>query len=120
MKFKILLFSILLVAGVLVYKTNKKAVDTVASKVNQQAKILGSLDDEYFDASQTNCKLTPVNIQKVLQNIGYNITVTGIDKELVGSYTAGLRARKKPEPYKGKGMRYEGEVIRRKQGKKTV
>lgn len=49
-----------------------------------------------------------------------NITITGIDKELVGSFTAGIRAFKKGEPYKGKGMRYEGEVIRRKQGKKTV
>jgi len=49
-----------------------------------------------------------------------NITVTGIDKELVGSFTAALRALKKAEPYKGKGMRYVGEVIRRKQGKKTV
>jgi len=49
-----------------------------------------------------------------------NITITGVDKELVGSFTASLRALKKPEPYKGKGMRYEGEVIRRKQGKKTV
>ncbi|MCE9585524.1 50S ribosomal protein L6 [Candidatus Nomurabacteria bacterium] len=49
-----------------------------------------------------------------------NITVTGIDKELVGSFTASVRALKKPEPYKGKGMRYEGEVIRRKQGKKTA
>lgn len=49
-----------------------------------------------------------------------NITITGIDKELVGSFTAMIRALKKPEPYKGKGMRYENEVIRRKQGKKTV
>ncbi len=49
-----------------------------------------------------------------------NITITGIDKELVGNFTAGIRALKKPEPYKGKGMRYEDEVIRRKQGKKTV
>jgi large subunit ribosomal protein L6 len=49
-----------------------------------------------------------------------NLTITGTDKELVGSFTAGLRALKKPEPYKGKGFRYEGEVIRRKQGKKTV
>jgi len=49
-----------------------------------------------------------------------NITIIGIDKELVGSFTAAVRALKKPEPYKGKGMRYEGEVIRRKQGKKTV
>ena len=49
-----------------------------------------------------------------------NITVTGIDKELVGSFTAAVLSLKKPEPYKGKGMRYEGEVIRRKQGKKTA
>ena len=49
-----------------------------------------------------------------------NITITGVDKELVGSFTASIRALKKPEPYKGKGMRYENEVIRRKQGKKTV
>ena len=49
-----------------------------------------------------------------------NITITGIDKELVGNFTATIRALKKPEPYKGKGMRYENEVIRRKQGKKTV
>ncbi len=49
-----------------------------------------------------------------------NITITGIDKELVGNFTAGIRALKKPEPYKGKGMRYDDEVIRRKQGKKTA
>ena len=49
-----------------------------------------------------------------------NITITGIDKELVGNFTAAIRALKKPEPYKGKGIRYEDEVIRRKQGKKTA
>lgn len=48
------------------------------------------------------------------------ITISGIDKELVGEFTAKIRALKKPEPYKGKGIRYDTEVIRRKQGKKTV
>lgn len=48
------------------------------------------------------------------------ITVSGIDKEFVGKYVAELRDLKKPEPYKGKGIRYEKEVIRRKEGKKTV
>ncbi len=48
------------------------------------------------------------------------ITVSGIDKEFVGRYVAELRALKKPEPYKGKGIRYEDEVIKRKEGKKTV
>jgi large subunit ribosomal protein L6 len=48
------------------------------------------------------------------------ISVSGMDKEMVGAFTASLRDLKKPEPYKGKGMRYEGEVIKRKQGKKTA
>jgi large subunit ribosomal protein L6 len=48
------------------------------------------------------------------------ITVSGSDKEEVGAFAAKLRDLKKPEPYKGKGMRYDGEVIRRKQGKKSV
>ena len=49
-----------------------------------------------------------------------NIVVSGIDKELVGSFTASVRAMKKPEPYKGKGFHYDNEVVRRKQGKKAA
>ena len=49
-----------------------------------------------------------------------NITISGIDKEMVGQFAAKVRAMKKPEPYKGKGFRYDGEVIRRKQGKKAA
>ena len=48
------------------------------------------------------------------------ITISGIDKEKVGQFTAEIRAKRKPEPYKGKGIRYEDEVIRRKQGKKAA
>lgn len=48
------------------------------------------------------------------------ILVSGADKALVGEVAAGLRALKKPEPYKGKGIRYAGEVIRRKAGKKAT
>lgn len=48
------------------------------------------------------------------------MTVTGINKEVVGSFAADIRAKKKPEPYKGKGIRYVGEEVRRKQGKKSV
>lgn len=48
------------------------------------------------------------------------ITVAGIDKERVGEFAAVIRDLKKPEPYKGKGIRYENEVIRRKEGKKAV
>lgn len=49
-----------------------------------------------------------------------NITVTGIDKEMVGAFASKVRSLKKPEPYKGKGFHYEGEVVRRKQGKKSA
>ncbi len=49
-----------------------------------------------------------------------NITISGIDKEKVGEFAASTRALKKPEPYKGKGFRYDNEVIRRKAGKKTA
>jgi len=48
------------------------------------------------------------------------LTVSGIDKEAVGSFAANIRAVKKPEPYKGKGIRYHDEIIRRKQGKKSA
>lgn len=45
------------------------------------------------------------------------ILVSGIDKELVGEVAANIRTWRKPEPYKGKGIKYENEVIRRKEGK---
>lgn len=48
------------------------------------------------------------------------ITISGIDKESVGQFAAKIRDLKKPEPYKGKGIRYDGEYIRRKQGKKAA
>jgi large subunit ribosomal protein L6 len=46
-----------------------------------------------------------------------HIVITGIDKQLVGQFAAEVRAVRKPEPYKGKGIRYDGEVVRRKAGK---
>lgn len=45
------------------------------------------------------------------------IIVNGIDKSVVGNYAANIRKWRQPEPYKAKGIRYEGEVIRRKEGK---
>ena len=48
------------------------------------------------------------------------VTITGISKQLVGEFSAQIRKLRKPEPYKGKGIRYETEVIRRKVGKTGV
>jgi len=49
-----------------------------------------------------------------------HIVIQGIDKQLVGQFAAEVRALRKPEPYKGKGIRYLGEAVRRKQGKAMV
>ena len=48
------------------------------------------------------------------------ITISGVSNERVGEFAAAIRSKKKPEPYKGKGIRYDDEVIRRKQGKKAA
>lgn len=48
------------------------------------------------------------------------ITVSGTDKDLVGKVAAGIRALRKVEPYKGKGIKYQGEIVRRKAGKKVA
>ena len=45
--------------------------------------------------------------------------VKGIDKQVVGEFAANIRAVRAPEPYKGKGIRYKGEHVRRKEGKKA-
>jgi len=59
----------------------------------------------------------PEGIQFDVEPRSKVITVTGLDKELVGRVTAEIRAWRPPEPYKGKGIRYVGEYVRRKAGK---
>ena len=61
-------------------------------------------------------RIDPEGIETVLD--GQNkITVKGIDKEKVGQFAAEIRDKRRPEPYKGKGIKYADEVIRRKVGK---
>jgi large subunit ribosomal protein L6 len=62
--------------------------------------------------------VAPEGIQIIIEK--GTITVIGIDTEVVGQFAADIRKVKKPEPYKGKGIRYQGEFIIRKQGKKGV
>ena len=80
-----------------------------------------------------------VNANKLVLNLGFShpieieapkgiefkveksvIIISGADKSLVGQVAANIRDKKKPEPYKGKGIRYENEIIRRKAGKKAA
>ncbi len=84
-----------------------------------------------FKADVTPAEITfklgfshPVKVQipkglKVVSDKGV-LVISGTDKELVSSFASSLKAIKKPEPYKGKGIRFENEVIRRKEGKKTA
>jgi large subunit ribosomal protein L6 len=58
----------------------------------------------------------PSGIQVAVEN-NVNVVVSGIDKEIVGNTAARIRAVRPPEPYKGKGIRYSGEFVRRKAGK---
>jgi len=58
----------------------------------------------------------PEGIQLAVEN-NTNVVVSGFDKEMVGNIAAQIRAVRPPEPYKGKGIRYAGEVVRRKAGK---
>ena len=60
----------------------------------------------------------PAGVEGVLEpKVKTKITVTGIDKQAVGSAAAKIRSFRPPEPYKGKGVKYSDEVIRRKEGK---
>ena len=56
-------------------------------------------------------------ISYTVEERGRKVTITGIDKEYVGEIAARVRKQRPPEPYKGKGIRYEKEIVRRKAGK---
>ena len=57
---------------------------------------------------------------EVKQESNTEITVSGIDKQRVTEFAANIRKVREPEPYKGKGIRYKGEYVRRKEGKKAA
>lgn len=59
----------------------------------------------------------PIPMGVTVEAKGQNITVSGPDKQAVGNFASSVRMKRKPEPYNGKGVRYAGEQITRKQGK---
>ena len=59
----------------------------------------------------------PQDVSFAVENRNKTIIITGIDKQVVGEIAANIRKQRPPEPYKGKGIRYDGEHIRRKAGK---
>lgn len=107
-----------MIAGVQVPFQKKLILEGVGFK--SEVKQNGSSKEFHFALGFSHPVVVKIPDTIVASAEKNNISISGIDKELVGSFTAAIRALKKPEPYKGKGMRYESEVIRRKQGKKTV
>ncbi len=103
-----------MVAGVNKAFEKKLIIEGVGYKVEQQGKILiFSLGFSHKVPMEV-----PLDVKVVVEkNI---ITLSSINKESIGQFAAQIRAKKKPEPYKGKGIRYSTEVVRRKQGKKSA
>ena len=101
-----------MVVGVTEGYEKKLEVNGVGYRAQKQGKkLVLSLGYSHPDEMED-----PEGIETVLdgQNI---IIVKGIDKEKVGQYAAEIRSKREPEPYKGKGIKYDTEVIRRKVGK---
>ena len=82
---------------------------TVEQKGTNLLLNLGYSHPIYFQA--------PPEIEFLVSNRNTSVAVMGIDKQLVGQVAAKIRALRKPEPYKGKGVRYSDEVVQRKAGK---
>ncbi len=59
----------------------------------------------------------PQDVSFAVENRNKTIIISGIDKQVVGELAANIRKQRPPEPYKGKGIRYDGEIVRRKAGK---
>lgn len=105
-----------LVANMVKGVTESFSKDLEMIGVGFRAAVQGSLLDLQLGFSHPVKLPIPSGIQvKVEKNT--LITVTGVDKRLVGQFCADIRAKRPPEPYKGKGIRYKGEYVRHKAGK---
>ena len=91
----------------------------VITGVGYRAEVQGKLLVMNLGYSSEFIAVIPEGLTVTADQTG-KITISGIDKQRVGEFSAQIRKLRKPEPYKGKGIRYENEVIRRKVGKTGV
>ena len=84
--------------------------------VGYRAAVAGDKLDLQLGFSHPTLLEIPKNLQVTIDK-GTAISIKGSDKHTVGQFAAEVRAMKPPEPYKGKGIRYEGEFVRKKEGK---
>jgi large subunit ribosomal protein L6 len=102
-----------LVTGVTTGFTQKLEIQGVGYRAAVQGKVLNLQLGFSHDVPYA----IPAGITIVTEK-PTSIAISGIDKQLVGQVAAEIRGWRPPEPYKGKGVRYEGEYVRRKEGKK--
>jgi len=91
----------------------------VVSGVGYRAEVQGRLISMSLGYSTDIYVAIPEGLSASVDQ-GGKITISGIDKQSVGEFAAQIRKLREPEPYKGKGIRYENEIIRRKVGKSGV
>ena len=91
----------------------------IITGVGYRAEVQGKLLVMNLGYSSEFIAVIPEGLTVTADQTG-KITISGIDKQRVGEFSAQIRKLRKPEPYKGKGIRYENEVIRRKVGKTGV
>ncbi|OJF76305.1 MAG: 50S ribosomal protein L6 [Treponema sp. CETP13] len=91
----------------------------IINGVGYRAEVQGNLLVLNLGYSSDYVAVIPEGLTVTADNQG-KITIAGIDKQRVGEYAAQIRKLRKPEPYKGKGVRYETETIKRKVGKSGV
>ena len=104
-----------LVANMVTGVTEGFSKKLVISGVGFRVALVGNTLKMFLGFSHEVEYTLPEGIQATVEQL--KITISGIDKQLVGQVAAEIRALKKPEPYKGKGIAYEGERILRKSGK---
>lgn len=97
-----------------VFKGFEKKLEMIG--VGYRAAVKGKLIDIQVGFSHPTMLPIPEGINVVVEK-NTQITISGTDKQKVGQFAADIRAKKKPEPYQGKGIRYQGEYVRRKAGK---
>lgn len=104
-----------MVTGVSTGFTKKLVITGVGYRAEVQGKILMlnlGFSNDFFVTIPEGLTVT--------SDANGNVSISGIDKQLVGEFSAQIRKLRMPEPYKGKGIRYDNEVIRRKVGKTGV
>lgn len=98
--------------------TEGYTVKLILEGIGFKAEVVGTSLNMALGFSHPVKKEIPAGVTVV--NEKGTLTMTGGDKEVLTQFAAQVRALKKPEPYKGKGFRYDNEVIKRKQGKKAA